>query len=457
MFAPVLTPGAYLFTTDDTPGTLIATKVLAPQCFLGAWSDGPLMGIPVGRIPVAWTGLLLAMAPLRFFVNWVHGMGLFFASLALGGFLRTRGFSWWSCLLGAVAAFWLGTNLTLTYAGHIPKFAVLMFMGISLFCLGKASGHRPVAWGLLAGVAMGFMLIEQQDVGLFCAMFVGAYAAFIHIRRAGWGKVRKWLPVLAGTAGVALLTAAPTLLSSYVANVQGAANVQDEDPQAKWEFVTQWSQPPGESVDFIAPGYMGWRSGEPDGPYWGVCGQSAGWDRTHQGFMNFRLESVYVGAIPIVFALFAVVAAILCPRSQKSEVRSQKSEGGGQKPLVIGQESLVIGRKSEVGAQKSEVGGQTLDLGDSDASASTLHPPPSTILSDHRAEILFWGIAALVALLLAFGKFLPLYKLFYQLPVVNAIRCPNKFLQPFQVMLGILAAYGFDIMTRRCWRPARGE
>jgi hypothetical protein len=66
--------------------------------------------------------------------------------------------------------------------------------------------------------------------------------------------------------------------------------------------------------------------------------------------------------------------------------------------------------------------------------------------SKYRAEILFWGGAALVALLLAFGKHTPLYSLFYQLPVVNNIRNPNKFLQIFQVALAILTAYGVDAL-----------
>jgi uncharacterized membrane protein YjfL (UPF0719 family) len=69
---------------------------------------------------------------------------------------------------------------------------------------------------------------------------------------------------------------------------------------------------------------------------------------------------------------------------------------------------------------------------------------------ERRAEILFWGAAAAVTLMLAWGKFFPLYALFYKLPVVNNIRNPAKFLQVFQLALGILAAYGLDIALR--WR-----
>ena len=76
----------------------------------------------------------------------------------------------------------------------------------------------------------------------------------------------------------------------------------------------------------------------------------------------------------------------------------------------------------------------------------TLNPEPSWL--DRRAEILFWGAAALITLLLAYGKYFPLYALFYQLPVINNIRNPNKFLQVFQLCLGILAACGLDTAMR---------
>ena len=83
-------------------------------------------------------------------------------------------------------------------------------------------------------------------------------------------------------------------------------------------------------------------------------------------------------------------------------------------------------------------------------------PTPFSTHSDQRAEIIFWAAATLIALLLSFGKFFPLYALFYKLPVVNNIRNPNKFLQVFQLALGILAAYGIDIASKCADRKASG-
>lgn len=397
VFRGVLRPGTFLFTTDDTVGNLAAGKSALPYRYLGDWNDLNLAGIGYVRTPVTWTSLLLWILPLRTFVNWNHALALVGGSLFLAIYLRGRGIGWLGCFLGAVTAYWLGTNLTLTYAGHIPKFAVVMLMPLALECVRRAAAPtQPYAWSLLAGGVIAFMLIEQQDVGLFCSMFVGLYALFVQIHRHTWRRGLQGLPPLLLSGGVALVTATPVLFASYQLNIQQAASVQAEDSQAKWDFVVQWSQPPDEWIDFLAPGYMGWRSGEPQGPYWGRTGRSAGWEQTRDGFMNFRLETVYLGAIPLALACSAVGGAV----SRLRAVRRRTSR---------------------------------------------------TRVSDDLNvvwEILFWTGAALLALLLAFGKYTPVYTLFYQLPLVNSIRCPNKFLQPFQVMVAILAAYGFDHAVR---------
>jgi len=204
---------------------------------------------------------------------------------------------------------------------------------------------------------------------------------------------------------VALIMSGATLMLTYTQNVSLITAQQEDDPRQKWEFSTQWSWPPEETIDFVAPGYMGWRSGETEGPYWGRMGRSAGWEKTGQGFMNFKLENQYLGAIPIIFAFFAVFAVFF----RSNLLRREK----------LSQESMRVNE----------------DLNNS---------------ANIKAEVIFWFCAAMVALLLSFGKYFPLYQLFYQLPAVNNIRNPNKFLQIFQLAVGILAAYGAHLIFN--WR-----
>lgn len=342
------------------------------------WSDGVLLGIHRGA------GIRLATL-LKGAMNGVVWNNLVFGLACLGGsflflFLFRKLRNPWALLCGVLTAFWMGNNFTLIYSGHTLKPYVVLFFVCSLLPVSAATGGSIVAL-LIWGCCVGLMFAQQPDVAMFFALFAGAYMLFRLWRAQGF-KPLKWLKVLVPAAMVAFLFAAGPLLSGYRYHVKGAAQMQTDnkqEKQAKWDYVTQWSLPPEETIDFVAPGYTGWRSGEADGPYWGRMGRSPGWEQTGQGFQNFKLDNIYLGFIPVTLAFFALFS---CRRSK------------------------------------------------------------------HRSEILFWGSAALVALLLSFGKFFPLYSLFYKLPVVNNVRAPVKFVQVFQVCLAILTAYGFDVLWR---------
>ncbi|MFO1524325.1 MAG: hypothetical protein U1G05_20350, partial [Kiritimatiellia bacterium] len=158
-----------------------------------------------------------------------------------------------------------------------------------------------------------------------------------------------------------------------------------QSPSEKWDWATQWSWPPAETVDFIAPGYHGLRSGDADAEYWGVMGRSPGWEKTGEGFRNFKLESQYLGALPAGLALLAAVLAFA----------------------------------------------------------------PFARNAGPRGDLRFWTVATVLLFLLSCGKYLPLYRLFYELPLMASIRNPNKFLQVFQLAFGVLAAFGLDALLGR--------
>lgn len=390
VFGSLLRPGSILFTTDDNIGALAARKAGLPEGFMGWWRVWILAGIP-DAINVCWTNILLWLLPVRFFTNWIHAIDLVFASFFFALFLRRTGRSVPACAIGALAAFWVGSNFTLTYAGHIGKFGVLMFAPAALWLIEATAQTRRTSWAVLAGGAIGGMFLEQADIALFFSIVIGPYLLFVLFRE----KVRDratWIRLLAPIAVVAGLVAFRALWLGYQTGVKDVTAVQ-EDPREKWEFLTQWSWPPEESIDFIAPGYMGWRSGEPGGPYWGRMGRSAGWETTGQGFQNFKLENQYLGAIPLAFALLAVWVAWWARRAAPRDA----------------------------------------------------------------ANALFWLCATLLTLLLSFGKYFPLYRLFAMLPAVSSIRNPNKFLQVFQLALAVLAAVGADVLRSGFASKARDE
>ena len=388
IFRNMLSPNLVLFSTDNNIGIERFLESVIPAGFLGLWNVTELLGSG-GGLPVAWSYVLLWLLPLRMYMNWIHALDLGVGAFFLVLFLRQRKLGWGAASFAGLCAFWVGSNLTLVYSGHNGKFAVMMLAAVALWLIERAVQTKRWQWSVLIGGVVGLAFNEQPDFALFVCLFVGAYYLFALIREQGVNYqrfARLFLPCVA----VIILVAGPGAIGSYYSFVKGVVAVSEEDPQAKWEFCTQWSLPTDETIDLIAPGYMGLRSGEPEGPYWGRTGRSAGWERTRQGFMNFRLDSIYIGAIPIIFALFAIVAALL-------------------------------GRSAS----------QSIDL------------------KKRRYDVLFWGSVFLISLLLSYGKYFPLYWLFYQLPMVSNIRNPIKFIVVFQLAVGILAAYGLDSALKK--------
>ena len=391
VFRQVLAPGQLLFTTDDNVGALMMRKGLLPHGWWGGWNDQILLGNPA-LISLNLTNLLLFIFPAGFFNNWINAFDIIVGSIVLALFLRLRGVRWPACALGVLTVYWLGSNFTLIYAGHIGKFGILLWVAVFLWLTELAVQRQSLRYAVLAGGALGATFLEQADVAFFFALALGPFALFRWWQAFGRPDLRlvKFAVCLFGTA---FLLSVHPLLSGYATAVEDVASVQEEDPQAKWEFITQWSWPPEESIDFIAPGFTGWRSGEPTGPYTGRMGRSAGWEETGQGFQNFKLENQYLGAIPLLFVAMALFLAFRRKR------------------------------------------------------------PEWTL----RGDVLFWGGVTLIVLLLSFGKYFPLYALFYQLPIVSSIRNPNKFLQVFQFALGILAAYGMHEFLRQTLADQRNS
>jgi hypothetical protein len=438
LFSPVLNATRCLVTTDDNIGIIAASKADLPASFLSQWGTF-ILGSPGGGSPWAPTPLLLWLLPVTGFINWIHGVYLALGAILIMLYLRKSGIGWTAAVMAALVSFWVGTNFTLTYAGHIAKFSILMLMPAFLLLARQAvfDTGRTVLWATAAGGVVGLMLLEQQDVALLGGLFLGAWVVFARVRHDGGLRVAGLLKTLLPIGAAALMLAGPTMVRSYATNVTSVASAEVEDPQAKWDFMTQWSVPPNETIDLIAPHYFGISSGDPEGPYWGRTGQSAGWDRTHQGFMNFRLESIYIGAIPVVLALFAVVAAI----GKNGKGLMVDGEGRGK---TVASEQWTVNS----GGDRNDGGRWKVEGGQGNHEPLTIPHEPSALWANRRAEILFWGAAAVIALLLAYGKYFPLYALFFKLPVVNNIRNPNKFLHVFQLCLGILSAYGLDTAVR---------
>ena len=73
----------------------------------------------------------------------------------------------------------------------------------------------------------------------------------------------------------------------------------------------------------------------------------------------------------------------------------------------------------------------------------------SPFSAPERRQVLFWSGAAMVSLLLAFGRYAPFYRLVYSLPYFSTIRIPMKFLHPFALCLVVLFGYALQAWWRQ--------
>jgi hypothetical protein len=297
-------PSAVLFTQDNNFGHALKWQRQGGIYWLRAWSDEVCgsKGIACIQLSNYWN-LLSA----RGYINWFQ----FAALVSLGFFtvlyLRRKKAAWSAAIFGGILAAWLGTNFSLLGAGHFGKYGGLFFLGPALWAVGKLGEaaiprRRRVLFGILAASCVIAMFLEQLDTGLFFGTFLFPLAFFELMRAETDGPIprRLWrallvaLPAAAVAAVGVLGVVSSAFASGQVENLGGTDG--KESPEAAWEYLTQWSQPPDESFDFVAPGWMGWGSGDATGPYHGRVGQTADWETTHQGFMNYRTETVYLSA-----------------------------------------------------------------------------------------------------------------------------------------------------------------
>lgn len=301
MFGKLFTGDAVLFTTDGNVGQIQLAKTCLPRSLLGNWNDTVLAGVPQNAMSSAFMPLLMLM-PVQLFANLLYPLYLFSASMFLALFLRERGCRWPSVGVGVLTALFLGSNFTLLYAGHQGKFTVLMYAALSLWLLELGTKRKSQLLLVSAGAALGFMFTEQPDVALLFAAAIGLYGLHA-LWREGVRGSRAWMRLLTPLIIAGAIPFGLTAYESYHDNIKGTA-IEQQDALKKWAFATQWSWPPEETIDFVAPGYMGWRSGEQEGPYWGRMGGAE-----EQGMRNFKLENQYLGLIPLALAVMGAMAA----------------------------------------------------------------------------------------------------------------------------------------------------
>lgn len=410
LFAESFGPGKVHFSNDGPLGAQNADYLDLPSGMAGAWNDLNSLGFSGGAWPVDITAVVRwVFGPLYFSKFWA-AIALFILGCGAWFCFRQLGFNAVACALAGIATP-LSSAFFSTACWGVASQQVAIgmnFVAVGLISsLERISGRfQRIARLALAGAFVGVGIMEGFDNGAIFSLFVGSYAVYNSISSGGGGMGKRLVTGIGHTAVIAIcaaLVSAQVLFSLITTQIQGVAGTAQDSQtkEQKWDWATQWSLPKKEVLAWVVPGLFGYRMDTPDGgKYWGAIGRDPAWDRYFasggqgarpQGFMRFSGGGLYLGIPVALIAVWAVWQALR--------------------------------RKSQAFAD------------------------------DQKKIMLFWLAASVIALLLAFGRFAPFYKLLYALPYFSTIRNPIKFAAVFNFAVLILFAFGIDGLWRLYVRP----
>jgi hypothetical protein len=219
----------------------------------------------------------------------------FLGGLFMFFLMRAWSFSRPAALIAALTFMLSPYMIGLAGEGHGSKLMALSYLPLVVLLSHSLFERRDVlSVGLLAAAIGTLMLTNHMQIVYYVFMFLGLYLIY-HITLDYRGK-------LPGAAAKAALFAGALLLgfciSSYIYlsvseyaqySMRGGGTTGAPGGLA-YDYATNWSWHPGELVTLLIPGFYGMKSDY----YWGPM-------------IPWTNSSVYVGLVPILFSILALV------------------------------------------------------------------------------------------------------------------------------------------------------
>jgi hypothetical protein len=318
-----------------------------------------------------------------FFTTYTPVIGTL-ALLAMAAFLRELELPRPAAIFGGLIFAWQGDLLPFVFPGHYGYIATWPCFALAAWGALRSSRTGRWAYALISGASCGVMVGLQPDRGAIASLLIAAL--FI---AGAWSAPGSWfrrLRSLALCAASALVISLAAFLALFQSNINGVTMGGQTNPAEIYKFDTQFSLGPEESLTYLVPGFFGWHSNHPDGPYWGRIGQSPDWPKHHQGSRNLNLAISTTGTVATVLALLAAVLLL-----------------SGDKTGWLGENNLTPRQR-------------------------------------HYGRVLL-GLGA-AALVLAWGYHTPFYQALFAVPLMDKWRDPLKWLEMTNFALVTLSALG---------------
>ncbi|MGZ4971291.1 MAG: hypothetical protein ACXWDN_00910, partial [Limisphaerales bacterium] len=436
--SPFFNTSQMLFNNDNPLGWQMSEQNRLPGMMSAMWGNlNWVGGAGVSEAPSISTIASTILRPVLF-VKYYPFLSVLFLGFCAWLYFRQLKFSPTVCIFGGVAA-GLNMHFFSLAAWGLSRWNVMAgCMFLALTALTTQSIRQWWARAVLAGAAVGILIMEGFDSGAILSMYVGVF-----ILIAGWMSDEPTNRKVIKTAGTAVLVvgfsaflAFDTIYGLVGTQIKGVAGVEQsasktqtpediekakQEKDRRWSFCTQWSLPKLETLRLFIPGLMGYHMYENvDGPdkssaYWGRIGEDLGLTAIRQ--MRGNPD----------------------PEIRRQADDAMRNFGGYRRHIGTGDYAgLLVMILAGFGVVNSFRKGM------------------SPFSEKEKRFVWFWGVAALLSLILAFGRHAFLYRFVFELPYFSTTRNPIKFLHPFFVSVLILNAYGAEAVWRLYLRaPAR--
>lgn len=347
------------------------------------------LGVSYLPQPLNPFSLAAAHLPVWWFFTTYAPIMATLALLSMVAFLRELDLPRPAALFGGVAYAWQGDLMPFVYPGHYAYITTWPFFAVAAWGALRAGRTRHWAYAVISGAACGLMVGLQPDRGAIASLLIAAlYLVPIlsrQIKKLGFdeGTSLRHLVLCVATA---LLIALAPLLALFQSYIVGSKLAGQGSRESTYKFVTQFSLGPAETLTYLVPGFFGWHSNNYEGPYWGWIGQWPDWSKNHQESRSLNLAISTTGTVATVLALI------------------------GSCLVLTGAPSRLLG--------------------------------PSRINERQRFFGRVFLVLGFLALILSWGWHTPLYRLLFELPLMDKWRNPLKWLEMTNFALVVLSAFG---------------
>ena len=436
-------PHRVCWDNDYPLGAMLDPSSRLPGTFAGHWETLYYIGGSPPSSSPSFSTLFQWIFPPEIFFKIYAPLTMLILGVGAWLFFRQLGFAPPVCVVGG-----LGAGLNMHFfsnacwgLGQWSMSAAMVFVTLAVLV---SPSVRPL-WvkAAIAGLSVGMVVMEGFDVGAILSLYVGVFIVFYFLRAAS-SPVRG-IPKTIGMGTVAVLFALlisdSTLYTLVGTQIKGTAiaGQSAEEKKAHWHFITQWSLPKLETVRLVIPGVFGYRLQDyitdtnRASAYWGKIGEDPHVDELESSNPETRAH--------------AAASLGLQPEIQNVMAGNDLSA----REQILDQIKASLQRRHTGSGDYTGVLVCLLALFGLFNSWRKLNSPFS---KNERQFVWFWGVAALVSLLAAWGRYGSLYQFIYHLPFLSNIRNPIKFLHPLNVCLIILSGYGLEALYRGYMRGA---